>query len=527
MNRNKLLVLIVLGALAAFFPACDDEGDGDADSDGDVDSDGDGDGDGDVDSDADGDGDGDGDADSDSDVDSDADGDRPGLERAGRWLTYQGEYQYFMGVDAQQLAADPALDYEAILDQFEEYRINKVRVWLDCYWDPDDYLHPWQYSGGADGLFDLDQWNDAYWERLRAMVEAARVRGIIVEVSIFSAYPSRVDWWIGDMRVAWNGDYNSNGAFSTNASGHFFPEFFDLDYAETSDSGTTLQEYQQALVDKALLELDDFDNVYYEVCNEFFEFAHDIGYDVYPWQQHWTAYLRAHTSHVVTAHVHDATSGNVDGVEYFWDRDDVDVLNFHLYQRDPNRISDLLHSSQQRDRVLQCNESFDWYTDGAADPTKIDNLTREAWGWFLAGGYFAFYNGQHTEYAGWDTLGERARVVRDLTERVRFWEMSPVDPSGTEYDDLLVSQGLTSNWQVLANPGSQYVVYYWGSDARSDTTIELGEGTYEATWFDPATGMLLCAEDPCETVSGGGPATIAGPSGSWRQNVGVLLFLVQ
>ncbi len=327
-----------------------------------------------------------------------------GLNRQGRWFTYNGKYVYFVGVDAQQLAADPSLDYAAILDQFQSYRINKVRIWLDAYWNPDGYLHPWAYDT-VEEKYNLDAWNKKYWDRLKAFVSAAEVRNIIVEVSLFNAYPSDASWWSGNFRVAWNKSNNVNGVFSANAKGHFFPEFFDLNHAEKSFSGKTLKDYQQALVDKTLSELSTFPNVYYEVMNEFFEFATDFkkGVEtVAPWQQYWADYLREHTSHLITVHVHDAANlkTGTQGIEYFWDRKSVDVLNFHLYQADPGKISKLLHTSQNKGRILQNNESLEWYRNHAVSQKHLDNVTKEAWGWFLSGGHYAFYNGQHTEYSG-------------------------------------------------------------------------------------------------------------------------------
>ena len=111
------------------------------------------------------------------------------------------------------------------------------------------------------------------------------------------------------------------------------------------------------------------------------------------------------------------TSRDTQGVEYFWDRPSVDVLNFHLYKSDPKVISNHLHASQNKGKILQNNESHQWYRTRQSTRTKLDKVTRGAWGWFLSGGYYAFYNGQHTEYAGWDQLGIRAKVLRDIAEK--------------------------------------------------------------------------------------------------------------
>jgi hypothetical protein len=122
-------------------------------------------------------------------------------------------------------------------------------------------------------------------------------------------------------------------------------------------------------------------------------------------------------------------------------------------------------------------------------------------------------------------MATRLKILRDLVDKVQWWLMSPVDSSGNEYDTL-ASEGPTSHWQILANPGSEYVVYFWDDGATSPNTttarIQLPSGNYAYSWYDPANENLLASG----TVSGGS-ATIPAPSPTWNANVGVLLFITQ
>ncbi len=463
-----------------------------------------------------------------------ASGSGAGIQRQGRWFTYNGQYVYYVGADTQQLAADTSLDYISILNQFQANGINKVRIWVDAYWDL-NYLHPWVYNAST-AKYNLDQWNNTYWTRLKAVVSAAQQRNIIVEISIFDAYPESPNWFVNDtMRVAWNKSYNSNGAFSANSSGHFYPEFYDLNSTEKSTSGKTIKDYQQALVDKTLSELGGYPNVYFEIMNEFFErvstFPNGFA-TIAPWQQYWANYIAQRTDRLVVTHVHDATNSQANktvGQEYFWDMPSVDVLNYHLYQTDPGTISSMLNAAQRKGKVLQNNESYEWYVknpDGSGQVTQanLDKVTKEAWGWFLSGGYYGFYNAQHTEYTNWSQLGTRAKVLHDLAAKVRFWEMSPVDSSGNEYDSLVTQGPGSSNTarQVFANPGSQYVVYFWGTPRTTNVSIQLPTGSYRYEWYDPRSGNLISSG----TVTGGSATTITSPGTStWSGAVGVALFI--
>ena len=153
------------------------------------------------------------------------------LVREGRWLKYNGHYQYFVGFDNQELVADTSIDYISVLDALRDARVNKVRIWLDAYWNP-NYEHPWVRRNGK---YDLDQWNLRYWQRLADFMTAAHHRGIIVEVTLFAVSPADPDWWGNTtFQIAWHEANNVNGAFRTNADGTFFPQFFDLDHREVS-----------------------------------------------------------------------------------------------------------------------------------------------------------------------------------------------------------------------------------------------------------------------------------------------------
>jgi hypothetical protein len=437
-----------------------------------------------------------------------------GLGRTGRWFTYNGQPIYLIGYDMQELAADPTIDYNAVLDLFVQYRLNKVRIWSYSYWSPEDFLHPWSYTNGR---FDLDAWNDAYWQRLRDFVAAAHRRGIMVEYTIFAANNvDDWDWSSTDFRIAWNENFNVNQVFSENSQGNFSPEFFDLSYEKVSSSGRTLKDYQQALLDKAVAELRQFDNVYFEVCNEFP--GRDSNIDsVYPWQQFWASHLKQATTQLVSVHAHEYVGDQTTGIQYFWNETSVDIMDFH-FSLDPGRISDLLHTAQTRNKILQHNEGGDPYTDLSA-------ATRGAWGFFTAGGHYALYEDDSSRVGStaWVNGATRLKVLHDLVDTLRFWEMSPVDSKGNEYDSLITDGPSGANYQVIANPGSQYLAYFWGSQSQTPVTIQLASGEYCYEWYDPRDGSALLTS----AVTGSGKkVTIPAPSpSSWSADDGLVLII--
>ena len=439
-----------------------------------------------------------------------------GLQRVGRWFTYNGQYKYLVGFDTQELAVDPSVDYKAALDKFVQYGINKTRIWIYPWFGGESFLSPWQYSNGK---HNLDQWNTVYWQRVKDFITAAKSRDIVVEITIFAAndiHPA-ANWSNSTFREAFNKNFNTNGVFSVNANGHFIPEYFNLNYPAVSYSGKTLKDYQQALVDKTVAELGGFNNVYFEIDNEFPNSA--IIDNVYPWALNWARRIDSLTSRPVATHSHGGSGTNTTGIQYFWDKAYIDVMNFHFYNTNPQTLSDLLHNAQTKGKVLSNNESGDFYG------TNLDLQTRFAWGIFLSGGYFALYeddSNRITTDQGWVAGAKRLQTLRNVVETLKFWEMSPVDANGNEYDSLITQGPSGTNKQLIAKPGSEYLAYFWGSKTTTPVKITLPSGSYTYEWYDPRTGLKLLSG----SVSSVGSATISVPStAAWSEIVGLALII--
>ncbi|MCR4330445.1 MAG: carbohydrate-binding protein [Patescibacteria group bacterium] len=435
-----------------------------------------------------------------------------GLERSGRWFTYDGQPTYLVGFDAQQLATDPAIDYVEALDLMAQNQINKVRIWTYVWFgNPSGAFTPWVRD--ANGRHDLDQWNPAYWDRVRDFLAKARDRKIVVEISIFAPYPA-ADWWWpdSDKQVAWNKDFNTNGAFSTNSSGHFQPEFFDLNYDELSTSGKTLKDYQQALVDKVVTEFGGYKNAYFEVMNEFGTYGLDVG-TWYPWQLNWSRRLDATSSRQVA--VYTGGGGESWRPDLYQDESSIDVLTIRSLGS-PQQISDMLHSIQLKGKAISLNETTgDFRVD-------LETHMRYAWGMFMSGGHVGLYDGPNqVGDAGWIAGAERLKALRTVAEAANFSTLSPVDSGGNEYDSL-VSDGPGSDWQVMANPGSTYLAYFWGNKSNTSVKINISSGNYSYTWYDARDAEVLGSG----SVSGGTNVSIsAPPSSTWNGTAGLVLVV--
>jgi hypothetical protein len=165
---------------------------------------------------------------------------------------------------------NPDFDYIRYLETMQKDGMNYTRLFTGTYFEkygsfgiekntlapaPGKALVPWKRSNEPGAIcggnkFDLDKWDENYFTRLRSFVSEAGKRGIIVEVSLFS---SIYDYW--DIQV-WNRNNNIT-----------LKEDISKDRIQTMNNGSAFK-YQENVVRKIVRELNEFDNVIYEIQNE-------------------------------------------------------------------------------------------------------------------------------------------------------------------------------------------------------------------------------------------------------------------
>ena len=120
-----------------------------------------------------------------------------------------------------------------------------------------DFISPWPRTGpgkAMDGelIYDLDKWNPEYFNRLHAFLSAASNLGIVVELTVFSNTYADNIWALNPLRAENN--KQKIGKVS-------WQEYISLRSPE-------LLGRQEAYARKIIEETSQYDNVYYEICNE-------------------------------------------------------------------------------------------------------------------------------------------------------------------------------------------------------------------------------------------------------------------
>ena len=369
-----------------------------------------------------------------------------------------------------------AFDYDAYLDALADDGFNLTRVFNASYWElpssleglgadsplapaEGDLITPWQRD--ADGRFDLRAWNPAYFTRLRDFLAAARKRGIVVELTLFSTLYDRQRWNISPFNPANNVQSAGPGEMT---------RLYTLD----NRGGLALQE---AMVRKVVTELNDYGNVYFEVINEPWV-PPTVASD--EWQDRIIGTIRRTERSLPSRHLiarnYDQNRGPGPDVNPA-----VAIHNFHYREN-------LREFSARLDGVL----SFDETGLQGREPTPY---RVEAWTFLLDGGGIydnldfsytvdhedgSFEFPPETPGGGGEELREQLGVLDDFLSQ---FDLRPMEPR----PDMVAAAPEGTSTRVLAGGGS-VALYAVGDGALR---LRLPRGDYRAEWVDPLTGETL------------------------------------
>ena len=189
------------------------------------------------------------------------------------YFSYQGKPVILIGSGEHYGAVlNLDFDYAVYLETMGNERQNLTRLFVGSYVEKpgafgieentlapaeNRFQPPWARSdepGYANGgnKFDLDNWNPDYFRRLKDFLRKASNHGIFVEVVMFSSIYGEENW-------SYNPFHPSN-----NINGI---ELDNRKDCNTLHNGKILA-YQEKMVRKIVRELNEFDNIYFEIQNE-------------------------------------------------------------------------------------------------------------------------------------------------------------------------------------------------------------------------------------------------------------------
>ena len=196
-------------------------------------------------------------------------------DSSGKIVYLTGSHTWSDFMDSGVADPPPALDYVEFLDFLAAHNHNFFRLWRaenarggETGWNYWFSPLPYARTGPGTALdgkpqFDLNQFNQAYFDRMRERIMAAGERGIYVSIMLFDGWSIESkfgghDPWRGH---PYNRSNNSNGVdgdSNNNSQG---------EETHTLQNGA-ITALQEAYVRKVVDTVNDLDNVLYEISNE-------------------------------------------------------------------------------------------------------------------------------------------------------------------------------------------------------------------------------------------------------------------
>ena len=375
-------------------------------------------------------------------------------------------------------------DYVRYLDRLKDDGLNLTRTFSGVYREvigdfkirdntlappPDKYMGPWMRTstpGANDGRnkFDLTKFNEAYFVRLKDFVKQAGRRGIVVEMVLFCPFYEKNMWYVDPM----NAENNVNGIGKVARD-----QVYRMDQPE-------LVAVHDAVTRRIVRELNEFDNVYFEICNEPY-FGGDLD-----WQRRIAATIIETESalpkkHLIAQNIANG-SAKVDNPFPM-----VSIFNFH-YAAPPNAVKE----NWSHNRAISFDESGFVGTE--------DKVYRsQAWNFMIAGGAIFdnldySFTALHpdgtalvtppTPGGGSPFLRRHLMILRRFLESFEFIKMAP------DYTTAIKDLASPVKSRILSEPGRAYAVYFEGG-GQAAGSIELPKARYRAEWIDTHTGQVI------------------------------------
>ncbi len=406
-------------------------------------------------------------------------------------------------------------DYEPYLDELKANKLNLTRTFTGAYVEPQGafniaentlapapgrFIAPWARTatpGSADigNKFDLAQWNEAYFKRLKDFLTQARKRGVVVELNLFCPFYEETQWRLSPQ----NAENNVNGIGAVARTNVY-----------TLDKHGGLLPVHEALTRKIVRELNGFDNLYYEICNEPY-----FGGVTLEWQ-HRIADVIAETEkamrnqHLISRNVANG-SAKVDNPH-----PSISIYNFH-YAHPPTAVG----VNYGLRKAIGDNETGFRGTNDL--PYRV-----EAWEFITTGG--GLYNNLDYSFTSGHEKGtfvypesqpgggnrvfrKQLRVLVDFMNGFNFVAMKPDNSVFAN-----VPAGMRAH--ALAEPGRAYAIYLGPIELPKkgapipDTNrvgnlgLKLPAGTFQTEWLNTETGAVDKREN---FTHNGGIRTLASP----------------
>ncbi len=430
-------------------------------------------------------------------------------------------------------------EYKDYIDWHSEYGGNFMRLTtMPLFHRIDEeggLIYPWTRSSecctyNGEDKFDLDSFNEEYWQRLDDIISYAESKDVIILLQFFdevlieysNSHPDADRYSL----YPFNPHNNVNYGGQDNCGSIGIPEINppspsedasiqhcsgegnerdDYDWNFYDIYNTELIEYQDDYVDKLVDTLHDNGNIIYEIANEYAgeNLPQVPPPEHYDWVQHWVDKFQDYETQygVNLLLTNMPMQEGYDQEDYFQDPG-IALTDFYkqLSTNDLQEINDVISES------FYFQNNPDYYKPilmgrVKAKPDQYPNQLRDGrqqfWTAFVSGGQGSTFKeafdvapsdcdvGVPYYQCNHDTENI-IRGLRGFAYSTEFWKLEPGD-------DIIDSVPTGTTAYALKNEISgeeEYVIYLYGSTSASTLTIDIALGDFLVEVYNPETNSF-------------------------------------
>ncbi len=357
----------------------------------------------------------------------------------------------------------------------------------------------------TDGKYDLNKWNDIYWQCFENLLKLTWERDIIVQIEVWDRFDHSRDPWKKD---PFNPANNINYSFEESRLDSVYPlhpgqnvQPFFFTVPEL-DNNIVLLKYQQLFVEKLLSLSLKYDNVLYCIDNE------TSGKE--DWAIYWADYIRS------------CAEGKDIYITEMWDNWDVKSMTHKRTIDNPDRYGfiDISQNSQitgidnwenaqyvfnytkmnprpVNSTKIYGSDSGSWLNRGITTEHAVNTFFRNILGGFASSRFHRPPSGLGLS----DLSANCIKTVRNIETIIRLWDVAP------KMDLLKVEEN--DEVYMSAKEGEYYLIYF----ATSGTVhLDLSKhgNDFALRWIDVEEGEWRGKAK----IAGGSVVDIEGESGS-------------
>jgi len=312
------------------------------------------------------------------------------------------------------------------------------------------------FAANSEGKYDLDQWNDDYWQKFENLLKWSKEKDIIVQIEIWDRFDhSRKEWQTNPFNPKNNVNYTYEASgldslYPNHPGSNEQPFFFTV---PVLDDNQVLLSYQEAFVKKLLSISLNYDNILYCIDNE--------TKGVEEWAVFWADFIHHNAGEKqvyltqmwddwdIKSDMHKRTLDHPDQYQYI----DMSQNSHNTGQLNWDNAQYIFDDIKDQPRPVNSTKIYGsktspWIKRGIDGDHAVHTFFRNVLGGFASSRFHRPPAG-----LGLSTLSINSiKAIRKLEEKVKMWEIVP-------RMDLL-SENEENEAFLAAKEGEKYVIYF-------------------------------------------------------------------